>query len=76
MKTNKELSLLKLMETRMEMEDSLYIDIPLRKYTDIGINRGLKSPLFIPSPVSVAVCLKNRAPFFHLEKFKNLEVEL
>lgn len=64
------------MEIKMEMEDSLYIGIPLRKYTDIGINRGLKSPLFIPSPVSVAVCLKNRAPFFHLEKFKNLEVEL
>lgn len=76
MKTNKELSLLKLMENRMEMEDSLYIDIPLRKYTDIGINRGLKSPLFIPSPVSVAVCLKNRAPFFHLEKLKKWEVEL
>lgn len=76
MKTNKELSLLKLMETRMEMEDSLYIDIPLRKYTDIGINRGLKSPLFIPSPVLVAVCLKNRTPFFHLEKLKNLQVEL
>ena len=76
MKTNKELSLLKLMETRMEMEDSLYIDIPLRKYTDIGINRGLKSPLFIPSPVSVAVCLKNKTPFFHLDKLKNLEVEV
>ena len=76
MKTNKELSLLKLMENRMEMEDSLYIDIPLRKYTDIGINRGLKSPLFIPSPVSFAVCLKNRTPFFHLEKLKNIEVEL
>lgn len=70
MKTNKELSLLKLMENRMEMEDSLYIDIPLRKYTDIGINRGSKSPLFIPSPVSVAVCLKNRTPFFHLENSK------
>ena len=58
----------------MEMEDSLYIDIPLRKYTDIGINRGLKLPLFIPSPMSIAVCLKNRPPFFHLKSSKKVEV--
>lgn len=60
----------------MEMEDNLYIDIPYRKYTDIGINRGSKSPLFIPSPMSVAVCLKSRAPFFHLKIRKNAEVDI
>ena len=60
----------------MEMEDNLYIDIPYRKYMDIGINRGSKTPLFIPSPMSVAVCLKNRAPFFHLKIRKNAEVDI